>query len=523
MMVYRNATRINTVGSVTRNSSATVTASSITPTHNGTLLAVFATNRGTNGPDINTPPAGMTQRVAIGTTAFGGFAVYDQSLLGVSSSNETMVWGGTGSTYALQLQITNEVEVIPEFVGMSGIQYEATSRNQLIMDKPYGTIQNDLMLAICTNGGGTTTWSGPAGWTEFADLNGRPISGFYYKKAGATESGPYTFTSGTNRQLAGNILTYRYAVYETVGAAASGSATLALPSVNNTISQALLLSVAGRDAAAINIAAPAGMSLVVKNDDATYAPSYSIAQQVIPKGPTNTRSVTLGSATNVNGLMFVVAPTLTAKPTSSPITQLQLLTAYVAASDANTSSVPVPPNVRAGDVLVWSEYVPNYASGAVPTGFTELVNTVATAVNHRTAYKIATGSEVGTTLTGTTGSDTVSALLVFRGPAPYVSASTGTWLSEGTDATPLGQNILLPASGTVLSIAAAGARNTTANITFTTASPAFDDVITGRNITLDAMSVGYKVFPTGGTSQLVNAGDNGTRNTLHSGYLLLST
>lgn len=307
ILVYRNATAVNTVGSLARASSGTTgTASTITPTYTGVLIAAFMKEAIAS---VTTAPSDMTERVQFGNEIVS-MRVYDQSQSAAATGTKSIVWNtSTGDLASILLQVTNESDVAPTFVNNENKQ-NLSSGSSLVINKPAGTTTDDLMVAVCLNGGGTATWTGPSGWTEIADLNGRPLSGVYYRKATSADSSvsSYTFTSNPNRTLAGSIITLRYADYDTIGTSTSGSDPLILPAVTASLSQTMLLAVAGRDAASISPSIPTSMTSVALQNDTT-APSYRVFTQLVPKGSTGTRSTTVGSSTNVNGLMLVLKPT----------------------------------------------------------------------------------------------------------------------------------------------------------------------------------------------------------------------
>jgi len=191
-----------------------------------------------------------------------------------------------------------------------------------------------------------------------------------------------------------------------------------------------------------------------------------------------------------------------------------------ASATSITSTLTAPANILAGDLLVFTQYVPNQSSGTVPSGFTQLVLTESSAVDHRTSYKRAAGTEGGTSISAMSGSDYATVLLVFRGGS-WSSVLTGTWNSEGTDTNPASQTVTSQ-TGQVIVLGCAGARATAANISFSTASPAFDGTVSARDASGDAVTIGYKIYNNGSSSHTIDVGDNGDRNTFHSGYLKLS-
>lgn len=305
ILVYRNATRINTVGNNSNFSVATHTAASITPTYTGTLCAVFV---GEAGLTISTAPSGMTQR-SLQNAGSPSLAVYDlSSQNATATSSYSLTWSTAATGTAIQFQVTNEPDVTPAFVASASTQSTA-SGSSLVINKPAGTIDGDLMIAVnSTSGLGTVTWTGDTGWTEVADQNAVPNLRIAYKVA-ASEGSSYTFTtSGTNVTTAGAILTYRYASYGGIGSFTTNANPLSLSSVTTTSSQAVLIAAVSRLSANITLVAPSDMTARVTDNDAT-GPSYIVADRVISNGPSGTRSITTGTTSNVVGIMLFINPT----------------------------------------------------------------------------------------------------------------------------------------------------------------------------------------------------------------------
>jgi len=198
--------------------------------------------------------------------------------------------------------------------------------------------------------------------------------------------------------------------------------------------------------------------------------------------------------------------------------QLEFFASAVNSSTDNTTTIVAPSGIQANDILVFSNYVPNYFSGTVPSGFTEIVLTEANIVDHRTSYKIADGTEGGTTLTGMFGSDFACILLVFR-PDFTPSASFATWNSEGTDDDPASQTVVSPTDKPVLVIYAAGSR--TAVPSFSSESPAFDGTIS-VGPTGASLLIGFSAYGSNAPSHTADVNAASTRNTFHSGYLQLA-
>jgi len=302
ILVYRNATRVNTVGAITRANSTTATAASITSTYAGTLCAAFGINAGTA---LVTAPSGLTQR-AFQNANDPSVAVYDlANQTATATSAYTLVWNAPALNAGFQFFVTNEPTVAPEFVASASTQ-NPSAGTTLVINKPTGTVDGDLMVAVMA-ADGSTSWSGDTGWTEAADQGTNPSIRIAYKIA-ASEGASYTFTASTSRTLSGSILTYRFAAYGTIGTFATGNNPLILPLISPSESQSILIAAGARGSSNITLGTPISMTAKVTDSDAT-APSYIVCDQTVAKGPTGARYMTTGSATNVAGIMLAIKPT----------------------------------------------------------------------------------------------------------------------------------------------------------------------------------------------------------------------
>lgn len=80
----------------------------------------------------------------------------------------------------------------------------ASATSSLIINKPTGTVEGDLMVAVISLDDGTTATL-PAGWT----LISSSYEAACYKIAGASEGASYTWTRSGVHAWAGGIATYR--------------------------------------------------------------------------------------------------------------------------------------------------------------------------------------------------------------------------------------------------------------------------------------------------------------------------
>lgn len=304
ILVYRNATSVNAVGSTTEATSATGTAGSITPTYAGTLCAAFGI---ITTATISTPPSSFTQRSFLSSN--NSLAIYDlENQPAAATSAASLVWSTSANNASVQFQITNEPDVTPTLIATAQTQNAATG-STLVINTPTGTADGDLMVAVMA-ASGTVTWTGDTSWTEPADQGSSPSLRIAYKTAGASEPSSYTFTASTALQrLSGCILTYRYAAYDTIaGAFTTGADPLILTSISPIASQSKLIAAGARAINSVTLGTPTSMTAQVTDADGT-TPSYIVCDQKVSSGPVGTRSMSTGSTTAVAGIMLAIKPT----------------------------------------------------------------------------------------------------------------------------------------------------------------------------------------------------------------------
>ncbi len=204
------------------------------------------------------------------------------------------------------LKAASSVQPI-EYIGSSTTQI--ASGGSIVVSKPSGTTEGDLMIMFGSVSGPNRTWTGDTGWTEVIDQNERPSLRVAYKLASSSEPSTYTFSLNqtTSSGASASILTYRNASYDTIGSITTGTNPLVLPSVTAASNFSFLIAFGARGSASITLGTPTGMTARVTENDAT-GPSYKICDESINAGASGTRSMSTGSTTEVGGLMLVIKP-----------------------------------------------------------------------------------------------------------------------------------------------------------------------------------------------------------------------
>ena len=97
----------------------------------------------------------------------------------------------------------------------------------LVIDKPTGVVEGDLMLACVRASTDVNMSSAPSGWTLYSGFPYKPSSfnstWMYYKVAGASEPSTYTWTIDSGTRTVGNISAYQDAEFDTFAGAEDNS------------------------------------------------------------------------------------------------------------------------------------------------------------------------------------------------------------------------------------------------------------------------------------------------------------
>lgn len=250
----------------------------------------FLTYDSTAGSDADIGTA--TKIVSAGTETPGAFSTSP-----TFSSNYTKMVVVTPSSY---------VPPTPTFIASASTQNTANG-STLVINKPSGTVDGDLMVAIMTSTeAANATWSGDTGWTELAD-NGSAQNARVAYKVASSEGASYTFSTTSSKLLAGSILTYRGASYDAIGSFSSSTNPVVPTGPSAAENYSVLIGFASRLTGGVTGTAPTYMTTRVTDNDAS-SPSYVIADEIVGYGATGTRSFNLGSNSNNIGIMLTIKP-----------------------------------------------------------------------------------------------------------------------------------------------------------------------------------------------------------------------
>lgn len=214
---------------------------------------------------------------------------------------------------AAQAQIT--------VVDSSSIVAQGAGTTQIVVPRPSGTAQGDLLLAqVAINQSSTTTITPPASWTlvNRTDASSTTLGQAVYSYlVGPLTSEPasYTWTISPGGRSVGAILAVRGAETTPVAsasAAATNASTITAPSVTTTTASNLLVAFVAIGDATVTIGTPSGMTAQVaaagSNDKAPALALFSQAQATAGASGNKLSSLSKsGASATANGAGVLLA------------------------------------------------------------------------------------------------------------------------------------------------------------------------------------------------------------------------
>lgn len=200
---------------------------------------------------------------------------------------------------------------------------------------------------------------------------------------------------------------------------------------------------------------------------------------------------------------------------------------FVVKADSATSTattITAPSGIQTNDFIILLDRATNLSSmplTAVPSGFTSIVNTTnTTTVRQLASYKLADGTEGGTSITGMSGDlGAVKVMFVFRGNPAITSANISTPNAEGTDGNPAAQSVT--ASGATAPVIVFGCYGSDAAIATRSFTPAKNDELSSTTA-VAVLWLAFRIDNNLGQDTTIDMDDTGNANILQSFYAELS-
>lgn len=314
--VYRGATGYfvpsSDVASIGTTNTAIPNPPSITPTVAGSIIHVGAAAAHSDGVQTFTASY-LSNFITNGGTDLGedctagaGYVTWTSGAYDPAA----WTWSGTDAvTYSnasASLVIAPKVAVTtPTWVG--GETATSASSTSLVINKPSGTAQNDLLVAICVAPATGRTWTNDGTWTEAFDTGGISV---HYKTAGASEGSNYTFTVSSSGVNFGIIMTFRNAAWDLIGTSSTG-ATLTIPAITLSSNNSTVIAFArdGTTDSLVGDITDNTFTYVYK--DVTSSNTYSSITAIkegVASGSTGTVSASTFSSTSARGFLIGIKP-----------------------------------------------------------------------------------------------------------------------------------------------------------------------------------------------------------------------
>jgi len=193
-----------------------------------------------------------------------------------------------------------------EFVASAQTQTPSATAT-LVIDKPTGTQQGDLLVALACEDGAVGTWTQPTNWNEVLDQgSGTAIMVSHYI-AGASEPSDYTFTFSAGRRLSGIILAYRNAAYDVVGSVSTtaSSGVQTAPAITLTQARSTVLAFFVNATANRTWSSPTSGLISLATDSDGNAPSWDLySESNVAAGSTGGKSATCSAAVGTFGCVL---------------------------------------------------------------------------------------------------------------------------------------------------------------------------------------------------------------------------
>lgn len=192
-----------------------------------------------------------------------------------------------------------------EFVASAQAQNGGT--NTVVINKPTGVQQGDLLIAFCA-AGNDRSWTGDTGWTEIVDQGVKPALRVAYLVAGASEPASYTFTINSNSNGSGVIAAFRYAAYDTIGSVATNNISGVQTASAITLSSAnsAILAFFAAESSSRTWSNPTSGLVSTATDSDGTGPSFALYRELnLSSGSTGTRSATCSSSAGAYACILV--------------------------------------------------------------------------------------------------------------------------------------------------------------------------------------------------------------------------
>ena len=210
---------------------------------------------------------------------------------------------GTYGTNGFYLKFSNTSE-FPELVNTTSASQTNAAQATITVNVPSGVANGDLLILVL-NGGNSTVYTTPAGWTLwFATTN---VTAVFYKTA-SSEPASYTVTGSTATTAIGFMLAYRNAAINVMGALSATTANpIVAPAITTTATNTVVIAFIRNGGVSETFTTPSGFTNLVSESDASDPSGAIFTKTQVTAGTTGTASST-PTSTAGRGIQFSIRP-----------------------------------------------------------------------------------------------------------------------------------------------------------------------------------------------------------------------
>lgn len=189
---------------------------------------------------------------------------------------------------------------------VASAQAEVAS-GSVVVSKPSGTAENDLMVALMIHNG-NGTWTGDTGWTEAIDQGTSPCIRVAHKIAGSGEPSSYSFANTGSNEASGVIATFRNAAWDAIGtiSTAVASSVQTAPQITVGAANSMLLAFFTSALPSVTWSSPSSGLVSLATDSSGTKGSFALYyDDLYSSGASGTKVATMSSSSGSKGCILL--------------------------------------------------------------------------------------------------------------------------------------------------------------------------------------------------------------------------
>ena len=197
-----------------------------------------------------------------------------------------------------------------------------------------------------------------------------------------------------------------------------------------------------------------------------------------------------------------------------PSDKFTTLSYFAEASASSGTTITAPAGIKGGDLIVLLDYAGSAPDETLPSGFTQAVKTSDGSNCFIGSYRIANGSEGGTSITGQSGFTVAKIMFVFRGNFAISGVTSTSFTGQITSGNPSPINVTASGGTAPLVIFGSYLVGLGFGLSGVTFSPAQDGTVS-----ITDCEGRYKIYNSSPANTSIDQADSGGINVLNAFYL----